>query len=125
MRLTPLALLASATVILLTGCSSPQPPTDAELHSAIGRTLDQVESSFPKSVSPVYDLSSSIVNKPAAYSAGAPGGQWVVVVACAADSPNPIENMAVGVIPRNDYRASIRTAARDGRYDDLLEECAK
>lgn len=117
-------LLITAAVLLLAGCSpTGQPPSSADLSGAIGKTLLQVREGFSAQVSPVYDLSPGVLDKPSTFSAGSPGGQWVVIAACPARSPNPSVDMAVGVVPQEDYNEAIERNARDGRYDELLTEC--
>jgi hypothetical protein len=117
-------VVITGAVLLLAGCSSTaQPPSATDLSGAIGNTLLQVREGFSAQVSPVYDLSPGVLDKPSTFSAGSPGGQWVVIAACPAQSPNPSADMAVGVVPQEDYNATIERNARDGRYDKLLTEC--
>lgn len=118
-RLACLAALAG--VVMLAGCSRGEEPSTFAPEDLLGSSVAQLEPTLPPDTAyVVYDLSLPLAGVEATYGdPDAPSNdQWLVVVACGS-----AEELAVGVISAEDYTEGMRSAARDGKYRDLLLEC--
>lgn len=85
--------------------------------------MDRAETRFPNRLNPIYDVSYPVLGIQPAYGVGADPARYIIVVACNAMKPNPVEELTVGVIPAARFTANVAHAAKAGQYKYLLAEC--
>ena len=114
-----LSLAGLVIIAPLIGACAPSELDDAPI---VGSRLSEIVGDDDH-VWLIYDLSSPILDLEPTYNGGSAMDRWVVVAACQDGSNELSRSVAVGVIPKDNYKP-VSKIALDGGFNSLLEECS-